>query len=662
MDKLFIRFLIIWLSLYDNIGHHHCHLYDWMHRIVLDSNNKYHLKWLFNMKQELIVFNVCVETHGWFGLGISHSGHMIGSDIVIGWIDQRGHVHLQDRFAEDADEMPVIDDKQDWQLESGYENDTHTCITFSRPFLTCDYDGDLPITNDVTKLIWAYNDDDPVGYSAILSKHSHHQRGHRSVHLLNYKFDNNDNNNLNNIKHSSMIKSWDITSKNVTIPHDSDTTYWCKIVSPSFRSKAHVIRIEPIISPSKNAPFVHHMVLYRCLHPNPLMMYDYLDQPGINCLDFANMPFDFFHCQSIYMVWTTGGEAFNLPDNVGIPIFEDHETTYFMFEIHYDNPELKQNIQDSSGLRLFYTEKLREFDADTATMGSVVDYRLIIPDGFENFTISGHCSPECFRQKIPTTGLNVLAALPHGHKHLQRIIVRHFRHHEELPPLAEENNYDFNFQDFRRFNKQRIILPGDQITVECTYNTESLKRPILGGLSTQEEMCMVFLVYYPRMKGVRTCLSGLTPETVMKLTNIDQVQKLDENDMNPVIIHPLEYANQTLSTYVLTKQHWQIPKNTVADIENLTNLIRYAPQKAQCFWRKIEGIDGIEGMDEINELITYPKSYRRYEKPIAKCRPVINSHYTIPPRFMSSSSSSLLTVLFPYPFYIIIIIITIFCI
>lgn len=36
---------------------------------------------------------------------------------------------------------------------------------------------------------------------------------------------------------------------------------------------------------------------------------------------------------------------------------------------------------------------------------------------------------------------------------------------------------------------------------------------------------MVFLVYYPRMKGVRTCLSGLTPETVMKLSNIDQVQK-----------------------------------------------------------------------------------------------------------------------------------------
>nr|XP_027205381.1 DBH-like monooxygenase protein 1 homolog [Dermatophagoides pteronyssinus] len=657
MDKLFLKFLIIWLSFY-NVGHH-CRLYEWMHQIVLDSNNKYHLKWLFNMKQELIVFNVCIQTHGWFGLGISHNGHMTGSDIVIGWVDQSGRVHLQDRFAED-EEMPVIDDKQDWLLESGYENDTHTCITFSRPFLTCDYDGDLPITNDVTKLIWAYNDDDPIGYSAVLSKHSHYQRGHKSVHLLNYKFDDNHFEHSmkmnSNDKYSTKIKSWDITSKNFTISHESDTTYWCKIVSPSFRSKAHVIRIEPIISPQQNAPFVHHMVLYRCLHPNPELMREYLDQPGINCLDFANMPFDFFHCQSIYMVWTTGGEAFNLPDNVGIPIFEDHETTYFMFEIHYDNPELKANIQDSSGLRLYYTEKLRKFDADTATMGSVVDYRLIIPNGFENFTVSGHCSPECFRQKIPVTGLNVLAALPHGHKHLKRIVVRHFRGHDELPPLAEENNYDFNFQDFRRFNERRIILPGDQITVECTYNTESLKRPILGGLSTQEEMCMVFLVYYPRMKGVRTCLSGLTPETVMKLSNIDQVQKLDENDMNPVIIQPLEHANQTLSTYVLTKEDWHIPKQTLFDIGNLTNLIRYAPQKAQCFWRKIEGIDGLEGMDEINELITYPKLYRPYEKPKTKCHPVINSHI-IPPRFISSSSSLSLSSLFKYLIFILIIII-----
>ena len=180
-------------------------------------------------------------------------------------------------------------------------------------------------------------------------------------------------------------------------------------------------QIEPNISPVQNAPFVHHMVLYRCLHPEPEQMKQYIDHPGTNCFDFANMPFDFIHCQSIYMVWATGGDALNLPDNVGIPIAEDEETAYFLFEIHYDNPELRKNIRDSSGFRLFYTANLRQYDADTATMGSVVDYRLIIPNGYENFTVSGHCSPECFAEKMPKTGINVLAALPHGHKHCKCI-------------------------------------------------------------------------------------------------------------------------------------------------------------------------------------------------------------------------------------------------
>lgn len=61
---------------------------------------------------------------------------------------------------------------------------------------------------------------------------------------------------------------------------------------------------------------------------------------------------------------------------------------------------------------------------------------------------------------------------------VEKIIVRHFRGNTELPYLAEENNYDFNFQDFRRFEEKKVILPGDQITVECTYNTESLDRPM----------------------------------------------------------------------------------------------------------------------------------------------------------------------------------------
>ncbi|KPM10965.1 Copper type II ascorbate-dependent monooxygenase-like protein, partial [Sarcoptes scabiei] len=194
----------------------------------------------------------------------------------------------------------------------------------------------------------------------------------------------------------------------------------------------------------------------------------------------------------------------------------------------------------------------------------------------------------------------------------------HFRGNQELKPIAVENNFDFNFQDFRRFSEKLIILPGDQITVECTYDTKKLNRPIFGGLSTQEEMCMVFMLYYPRMKGIRTCLSGLTPETVMKLSNIYSVQSLDENDMNPIILEPSLYANMSLSHYVLEKNDWQL--NSSITENELIHLIRYAPQKAQCFWRKIEGIDGIEGMNEIVELISYPRSLQSYRSKSSKCK------------------------------------------
>lgn len=106
-----------------------------------------------------------------------------------------------------------------------------------------------------------------------------------------------------------------------------------------------------------------------------------------------------------------------MPKDVGMPIAEDHETTYFLFEIHYDNPDLLSGKYDSSGLRLLYTRNVRPYDADTATMGSVVDYRLLIPPKQEAVTIAGHCHPNCYRNKMPKTGLNVIASLPHGHKH-----------------------------------------------------------------------------------------------------------------------------------------------------------------------------------------------------------------------------------------------------
>lgn len=100
---------------------------------------------------------------------------------------------------------------------------------------------------------------------------------------------------------------------------------------------------------------------------------------------------------------------------------------------------------------------------------------------------------------------------------------------------------------------------------------------------------------------------------------------MDENDLNPLVIKP-SGSNQLLSQYVLEKKDWHI-RDTFTD-SHLTYLLRYAPQKAQCFWRKLEGVEGLEGMEEIEQLITYPPLLQSYVKPRLKCRNLTTNKIT----------------------------------
>lgn len=61
----------------------------------LDPSGHYVLYWRFNLSTETIHFAVDVETEGWVGFGISPTGRMPGSDVVMGWIDDRtGEPHF----------------------------------------------------------------------------------------------------------------------------------------------------------------------------------------------------------------------------------------------------------------------------------------------------------------------------------------------------------------------------------------------------------------------------------------------------------------------------------------------------------------------------------------------------------------------------------------
>ena len=64
-------------------------------KVLDEQNSAYKLYWSFNREEKTIRFAVRVVTTGWVGFGLSPSGQMPNSDVVIGWVDSNGaHFHV----------------------------------------------------------------------------------------------------------------------------------------------------------------------------------------------------------------------------------------------------------------------------------------------------------------------------------------------------------------------------------------------------------------------------------------------------------------------------------------------------------------------------------------------------------------------------------------
>ena len=68
------------------------------HLSAVFAEGNYILHWEVDMQTKVIVFSVNVSTTGWVGFGLSPTGQMPGSDVVIGWVDKDGLVKFHVRF------------------------------------------------------------------------------------------------------------------------------------------------------------------------------------------------------------------------------------------------------------------------------------------------------------------------------------------------------------------------------------------------------------------------------------------------------------------------------------------------------------------------------------------------------------------------------------
>lgn len=67
------------------------HSVEWMHSAVLDNN----FLVLWTPGERDVTFEIQVKTLGYVGLGFKNDDDTVGTDMVIGWVDNNGQLHLQ---------------------------------------------------------------------------------------------------------------------------------------------------------------------------------------------------------------------------------------------------------------------------------------------------------------------------------------------------------------------------------------------------------------------------------------------------------------------------------------------------------------------------------------------------------------------------------------
>nr|XP_060615712.1 putative DBH-like monooxygenase protein 2 [Anolis sagrei ordinatus] len=446
----------------------------------LDPTHQIYLRWDHNDEEATMTFELQVHSTGWVLVGFTHNKEITGADFVIGGVLPDGNVYFSDWHGVSEDTI-LEDEKQDYELLSLTQDATSTTMAFRRYFRTCDED-DLDITGDTLRLMAGYGTDDTIDFfkGRIV---------HKSLYMMLLSTD-------EELHSPSIYHVYDLKVDDFPVPED--TTYACTFLPlPIVKTKHHIYKFEPRITPW-NETLVHHILVYACGNASVL-------PTGVG--DCYGADPDFALCSQVVVGWAVGGGSYMFPDETGISIGTPLDPQWVRLEIHYSNFNLIPDLIDNSGIRIYYTPELRPYDMGVLHTGIFTFPIHFIPPGVDSYKSYGICNTSQFEEMngAPVPDMHVFGYLLHTHLAGKGVRGVLYRNGEQVTVLCEDNKYDFNLQETRNLKETVIFKPGDEFLVECQYQTLDRTDVIFGGPSTLNEMCLIFLFYYPR-NNISSCL------------------------------------------------------------------------------------------------------------------------------------------------------------
>ncbi|MCA9695264.1 MAG: hypothetical protein KC636_37140 [Myxococcales bacterium] len=261
-------------------------------------------------------------------------------------------------------------------------------------------------------------------------------------------------------------------------PPKLDTWYSCMSWTFPVEDAVHIVGFKPQV----DDPHVHHYVLG--IYPEPQNV-----NPADPCFAWVD---------NMIWGWAPGGEELWLPDDVGIRA-GDSGTVTFVMQVHYNNP-LGQDFVDDGGADIFYTSQLRTHEAGIVRLGDIPN--IVIPPGEPNYEHVATC-PSWATQAGLKGDLNVIGTWLHAHDIGKTLWTEVFRDGQLVGELGREDPFKFDYQTFREANM--VVKPGDEFVTHCVYDSTGRDQVTYGGDSTDEEMCINFLLYYPHDPALVGC-------------------------------------------------------------------------------------------------------------------------------------------------------------
>lgn len=499
---------------------------------VLDGASDFRLHWNVLAGSQTVEFAMEAQSTGWVALGVSGDGTMgsggaaPGSDIVVG----SATLGSNDYFTTVYD-IPKLDASNggtnDCTAVASEQDGATLRVEFSRPLAASDSATDRAISaTGVNTFLWALHDSIAPTSTSVFPKHT--RRGPVTIDLSVASTcppaaGNDVSSTVDIATPLSQFSATDFekdmaaqlgVSPDRIIVEDIEaitdpicptcttldfnitayavpsaaTTYVCAAFALSTTQMNRVVAFQAL---PDNKNVIHHMVLYQIQAgapaPNTATPADCATQMPVGA-------------QPLF-AWAPGGDAVILPPEAEVRVGGSTGVHYIVIQYHYDNPGQLPSEIDNSGVR-FYIDNVntRANQAGFLFVG-MNPGGISIPAGRANH----HQGGECSTATIPYT-LNVFSWAPHMH-YLGKQGWFTIERGSTTVFEAKDEYYDFAAQKFTAISA--TIEQGDIIKSHCVWDSSQESSTTFGGDETNNEMCLIALLYWPVIPGAGSCVSKM---------------------------------------------------------------------------------------------------------------------------------------------------------